>query len=440
MNYKTIDMLYARKLILGERIMYVDGMTPVNCVFPVSLRGHFSAEQVKAALRQLQRKHPLLRVRIQKGLRGRPYFLSDGTAPEIPVRVEDSKPYWDWVKVVQEEWVLPWESRNGPLARVVLLPSEDKTMLFLTCPHCICDGATGTTLMRELLYLLDQPGGDIGPSYQGFRSVKELLGREDKRGWWKGYLKSLVARAFFSLKPLGKVRTAGEAWLEQWQLDEGMSSMLIQQCREQGVTVHAALCVAFLEAYERVKGDAVKGKVICPVDIRRYVRAIKKDTMFAFAPIIELSGASAARGAEFWARCRSLKGELTQKMADVRAGQLLLQSEFYHGIAGKLIRFLCTDPGGHDFTFSNMGRLEIPEEFEHFSVENIYSPTVSFPWRNPTTIVVSSYRGKMDFAYVSNTAFLPQEEGVKIREGAMHRLMDVVGYEVRAKVPANLNL
>jgi len=154
--------------------------------------------------------------------------------------------------------------------------------------------------------------------------------------------------------------------------------------------------------------------------------------MFAFAPIVELSvtaadgeGESCVAAPGFWDRCRKLKGEMTQKIDMINAYELLLHSEYYHPVAKKLIRWLCSDAGSHDFTFSNMGRVDIPEEYGTFSVEAVYTPTVAFPWRNPTTVVVSSFRRRMEFAYVSNSGFLPSIEAMAIKERAMAMLAEV---------------
>lgn len=45
--------------------------------------------------------------------------------------------------------------------------------------------------------------------------------------------------------------------------------------------------------------------------------------------------------------------------------------------------------------------------------------------RNPTTVVVSSFRRQMEFAYVSNSGFLPYGEAMAIKEKAMEVLGDL---------------
>lgn len=453
---------FTRKLILGERVMYADGASPVNCVFAVSVRGEVKVDKLRLALNTVQAKHPLLQARIV-WKRGRPYF-EGGDVGEIPVQMLERKSGDEWQKVTEEEWGLPFDAGKGPLARVVWVRSGDKpdeagletiSELVLVCPHCICDGATGVTLMREILLLLDRPEEMIG-SYSVFRSVKEIIPHSllaDRRARIKAYLRSLGSRILFSLRPIRKTGEEGKNYVIRWRLDEGMSGALIERCKSEDVTVHSAFCVALLGAYKEVKKEAAKNKVICPVDIRRYVREIRKDMMFAFAPIVELSVAATVEGdsqgaegevgnsgvaaAGFWERCRQMKGDLAEKIDTIKAYELLLHSEHYHPVAKKLIRWLCSDAGSHDFTFSNMGRLDIPEEYETFSVEAVYSPTVAFPWRNPTTVVVSSFRRQMEFAYVSNSGFLSYSEAMAIKEKAMEMLVDVTQALVQPDPPVS---
>jgi len=420
---------FTRKLILGERVMYADGASPVNCVFTVSVKGEIFQEKLRHALNIVQAKHPLLQARIV-WKRGRPYF-EGGDVGEIPVRVLERKAGDDWQKVTEAEWGLSFDVVKEPLARVVWVRSEAISELVLVCPHCICDGATGVTLMREILLVLDRPEGVIG-SYSVFRSVKEIIPRSllaDRGARIKAYLRSLGLRILFSLRPIRKTGEEGKSYVIRWRLDEGISGALIERCKSEDVTVHAAFCVALLGAYKEVKKAEAKNKVICPVDIRRYVREIRKDMMFAFAPIVELSNIEIEG---FWEQCRQLKKGLAEKIDTIKAYELLLHSEYYHPVAKKLIRWLCSDAGSHDFTFSNMGRLDIPEEYETFSVETVHTPTVAFPWRNPTTVVVSSFRRQMEFAYVSNSGFLPYNEAMAIKEKAMEVLVDVVVLPVDA--------
>jgi hypothetical protein len=44
-----------------------------------------------------------------------------------------------------------------------------------------------------------------------------------------------------------------------------------------------------------------------------------------------------------------------------------------------MISLLKSSKGGHDITLSNMGKIDIPNDYKNFKLETIYSPTVAFP-------------------------------------------------------------
>jgi hypothetical protein len=173
--------------------------------------------------------------------------------------------------------------------------------------------------------------------------------------------------------------------------------------------MHAEFAVAFMEAHRQVMGAASHGKVISPVDIRRFIPEIKQDQLFAFAPIAELS-TSAEKGADCWARARQLKNDLTDAIDKMDIRKLLFTSDYFHSAGKYMVRLLQQTDGTHDVTLSNMGRLDIPEQYEHFVLETIYSPSAAFPWRNANTLVISTFGEQADFSFISQEAFLPAEK------------------------------
>lgn len=53
-----------RKLIIGERLMYVNADTSVNGAFVAKIRGLISLDRLRNALNKVQKKHPLLQAKI----------------------------------------------------------------------------------------------------------------------------------------------------------------------------------------------------------------------------------------------------------------------------------------------------------------------------------------------------------------------------------------
>ena len=56
-----------RKMFFFERLMYVDGLTPVNCLITARLEGNIAAESLRSALHKVQGKHPLLSAKRRRG-------------------------------------------------------------------------------------------------------------------------------------------------------------------------------------------------------------------------------------------------------------------------------------------------------------------------------------------------------------------------------------
>ncbi|WGQ10999.1 condensation domain-containing protein [Pedobacter gandavensis] len=411
-----------RKLIMGERIMYVDESTPLNCVFAVKIRGSFSAENLHAAFAKIQKKHPLLRSSVREDQHGRPYYeLSEDLEP-IPVKIIKREGDDHWMEESAQEWEKLFDEPNLPMARLVWLKGEDVSELLLVCPHCICDGTTFVALMSEMLMLLDHPEKELLP-YQSFNSIEELLSAtfsSTRSKVVKAKFFSVIAKLFFLFKSTSNQQPAGSGYMLHWKLEAEETKRLVLACKAAGLTLHAALCVAFLDAFKAVRGGKAQGKVICPVDVRRFVKEIKQDTMFAFAPIAELS---LPKEKDFWAKAKKLQEELKTKIEGMKVHELLVMSEYFHGSVRKMVKYLRATDGGHDLTLSNMGRLGIPENYDSFEVETLYSPSVGFPWRNANTLVLSTFKGRMDFTFLSNHAFLDKKEAEKIRDTALELLM-----------------
>jgi len=412
-----------RKLMMVERIMHVDASTPLNCVFAVKIAGSINPENLHTALAKVQQKHPLLRVGIDEEQEGGPYFVTNEYVRSIPVRIAERLTDNDWLKESETEWYKLFDGDNVPLARVVWIRSAAVSELLLVMPHCVCDGGTCVALLSEILNLLDNPAQELD-TYTPFNSVQELMPdnfdiTKNKR---KGRIYSFLGRLFFLLKNTRNKFGTGRNYAIHWKVDEEQTLAIAEATKNAGTSMHAALCVAFLKAFQKVRGAKARGKLISPVDIRRFIPEIKADTMFAFAPIVELTIDKKNPNMDFWEQARKIKTDLTAKIETMNAYEMLWMGEYMHKTVNRMIRFLKATDGSHDVTLSNMGRLSIADKYQNFEVETIYSPTVAFPWRNPNTLVTTTFKNRMDFSFMSNDNFLEETEALKIKDAAMELL------------------
>lgn len=401
-----------------ERIMYVDPETPVNCIFAAKIKGELPEQNFKTALEKIQQKHALLRVVIDSKTEKYPFFIEEKEIAPIPLRIVERKTDQDWLTESQKEWKILFEEEKTPLARVVWVKGQDVSEVFWTIPHCISDGTTGVTLMKELLQLLDNPALELEP-YEPFTSVDEFLPSNFnvKSKKFKAKLYLAFARFFFMLQQKSKKRNLGQDYVLHQKLDPATTAQITERCKANGVSVHALLCSAFMQAFQEVKGKEAKGKVISPVDVRHFIPEIKEDHLFAFAPTVDL--AIKKGSSDLLSNAKHIKEDLVQKIGKMEARELLWMGEQMHPIVDRMISMLKSSNGGHDVTLSNMGRINIPNEYKNFSIDTIFSPTVAFPWLNSNTLVASTYNHQMDFIFLSNEDFLPKAEAAQIKEKAI---------------------
>lgn len=398
--------------------MYVDPETPVNCIFAAKIKGEIPEQNFKTALEKIQNKHALLRVVIDSKSEKYPFFIEEKEIAPIPLRIVERKTDQDWLTESQKEWKILFEEEKTPLARVVWVRGQDVSEVFWAIPHCISDGTTGVTLMKELLQLLDNPALELEP-YEAFTSVDEFLPSNFnvKSKKFKAKLYLTFARFFFMLQQKSKKRNLGKNYVLHQKLDPATTAQITERCKANGVSVHALLCSAFMQAFQEVKGKEAKGKVISPVDVRHFIPEIKEDHLFAFAPTVDL--AIKKGSSDLLNNAKHIKEDLTHKIGKMEARELLWMGEQMHPIVDRMISMLKSSNGGHDVTLSNMGRINIPNDYKNFSIETIFSPTVAFPWLNSNTLVTSTYNHQMDFIFLSNEDFLPKAEAAKIKEKAI---------------------
>ena len=408
--------------------MYANGERPVNCVFSVALSGKIKHEDLQSAFERLQSKHPLLRAVIGEERPRHPYFeIEASPAPAtIEVRTRDTED--DWMAVTAAEWKRPFDYNQAPLMRLLWLKGEAVSDLLIVLPHCICDGGTIVNLMRELLAYTDKPDMETVP-YNSFTITRDLVAHEalpGKGAIVKARLLSPVARGFLSLLTRNKKEATGRnPYMVRWSVDKILSQALMVACKANGTTVQAALGKAFLMAFGKVMGKDAKNKLICPVDIRKSVPGIKEDMMFAFAPVVALSGA-AKGGGVFWEEARKMKEDLQLKISRLKPNHMLVLTEYFHPAADKMVRHLKTTRGSHDVTLSNMGKINIPAQYRSFTLNRVYSPSTALPWKNPNTLVVSSFEGQLDFCFLSEADILNRDTAVAIKEEAMNILKEII--------------
>ncbi|MFF8092536.1 peptide synthetase [Streptomyces sp. NPDC016675] len=233
---------------------------PVQFSLVAEIDRKVSEQTLARALRDVQARHPLLRVAVDRGAPRARYRWA-----ERPVRVEPAAEGTPWQAVVAGEQTRPIAPEPGPLMRTVLVPREAGSAIVLTFAHQITDGIGGMRVVADLVAALDgdeeggQPTseGDVPPSQEA------LLGALDAATPTVGRPKDELTDA-----PGELAQFLGRApHVSALALQRGLTARLVSRCRTEGVSVHAALCAAACTVFHRAGRTRVR--VLSPIDLRR---------------------------------------------------------------------------------------------------------------------------------------------------------------------------
>jgi hypothetical protein len=170
------------------------------------------------------------------------------------------------------------------------------------------------------------------------------------------------------------------------------------------------------------------------VNARRFLPNMNPDALFGLAPGVALrtKGLPPPQDMsinDFWARAQELKADLSRRIERLGTGlyDKLVGLEGLHDKYSSLVDFFERPPAIRQLTFSNMGRLELSQQYRSFRLEKIYSPLVMVSPTPANTVVLSSFAGEMEFAIVSDEQSLPHAQALSIKQRAMDILQTCIG-------------
>ncbi|HEX6245494.1 MAG TPA: condensation domain-containing protein, partial [Polyangiales bacterium] len=243
----------------------------------VTLRGPLSEAQLLRALRCLERRHPLLRARVERE-GGAPRFVADQAA-EIPLHVEQAA--LDTLLERANETLAPcaWQDAGPHAALIWLQHGPEHGSLLLRQHHLVSDGSSGILLMRDLLRFVAQ----------GEPAQVEPLPSPGQDAFFPEDFGALKAQVLEQLqqrppKPSEALRVsrfeqdqaieARRSYSCRVQLDQATSQALAQRARAAGASVHGALMAAIARGLADETGHTGSQRLVHPVDLRRYLREL----------------------------------------------------------------------------------------------------------------------------------------------------------------------
>jgi hypothetical protein len=262
--------------------------------------------QLRAALRAVQKRHALLSVQVED----RPgdwlsfYRNADVPAPELTVFRDSSG---GWEPAAAAELTRPFDRRVAPLMRATLVVDDVETStLLLTFDEAVADGISATFVLRDLVSVLN---GEELPVLPVPLSQEEMIARALPAAAERGLGELPAVDARMAARSAMRPFDATAPQVETTTLSPELTAVLIQRCRQESATVHAAVVVASSRIRAAVNPGTDYVRVLTPVSIRRQIGA--PDECVDYFTNVR-TGMEVTGGGDFWEAARALSAELAR--------------------------------------------------------------------------------------------------------------------------------
>lgn len=384
---------------------------PYNMVVAVQVRGDLKPDRLREALDKAQQRHPLLRVNTEIGPAGIPWFSSEGVGA-IPMTVDPAEP--DATRRLTETELAATFAMDQPgsprlpLMRVSLLLPHDSaqpTSVVFTAQHVIADGLSMVFLVRDLLHFMEEPdapvtvldapanAADVLPA-----KVRRRIPKSPLRFWFALWLTKVYVWLRFGRRVVhSKRRTQHHL---SWELTPDQTNRLRARCRREAVSVHAAICTAFLTGFKAIH---------TPVSLRSLLARPVGQSVGVFVGAAEVKMKyRAARG--FWENARRLHRRLSKALRDpfriFRLFSKAVPAESVRQLGPLLVAMTANQ---RPFAVTNLGELDgngLQLQGSNLKVESLFGAVT--PIVDASVLTVYTIGGSMRLHVLANESDLSE--------------------------------
>lgn len=362
-----------------------DQVSPLNVIARVRVRGRLPVSVLRRALDALQARHPLLRVAIATDADGaNARFVP--TRALIPLReasAGDPGRGEDWVRETNErELVERIDWAQGPLCRTTVLTTAagDTHDLILTLAHCIADGTTVLSLLKDWIGLAAEP--HTWSAEPALPPCEEMFPPRQRGTAGAIRLRLQMLRDRLQVRRHHPRRAEPDRFVAFEQrrtrllhrcLSADQVDALTRACRREKTTVHGALAAAMVTAIARETGGSVPTHVAIgsPIDLRDALTPPVPDHAVGTYVATVPSFVAYRPGGSPWAVARALTRDLGRRR---RRGEPFGMVRLIGGscpatvaASGPLIEYI-ESRGPVNLCISNVGRFDFPSVIGEWQV------------------------------------------------------------------------
>lgn len=302
-----------------ERLFYrYSERNPAHFLVVAEFGEVLRADRVRVALGAVQRRHPLLSVHVEDRWDTRLGFYRAGRVDPIELTVHRD-PESSWQGIAAGELSRTFDRSRAPLMRASLVQRPASSVLLLTFDHTIADGISALLVLTDLLAVLnganlvDLPVPQsqeylISSLLQGVDPLDPSTLPDDPR-----MHKPNTIRRFDGTPT--NVHIAAMTAVD--------TAKLVERCRAERTTVHAAILTATCRARAAARGEDFV-RVLNPINFRALI-GVEGDC----APYFQATwtGLAPWDGTPFWEQSRMMTAhlEVARSTPGIRAASLAVQ-------------------------------------------------------------------------------------------------------------------
>lgn len=369
-----------------ERLFYrYSERNPTHFLLVAEFGEILTAERLRPALAAAQRRHPLLSVHVEDRPGSHLGFYRAATVAPIELTMRRGQ---EWAATAAEELSRPFDRSRAPLMRASLLQGQGTSALLLTFDHTVADGISSVWVMNDVIAALNGKELSNLPAPQAQEQlIDHTLGAvepfdpselpDDPR-----------MRTPTTIRPFDGAPTN----VHTMAMTEADTARLVERCRVERTTVHAAMVVAMCRVRSAERGEEFV-RVLNPINFRPLVRVEGDCALYIQAT---WTGLSPWDGAPFWEQARattahldaarSARGILTASLAIRQA--MTVDAEVGH--AEELFGRVCP----FDMLISNLGVQNL-DDTGPLRPTAVWGPVVQSQTEGEYVTGITTYQGRL---------------------------------------------
>ncbi len=445
---KTLPLEVAIERPLGpieEVYWHLDNSSPMLVMGVSKLSGGLTEEHLRAGLDEVQRRHPMLRVKIVEESGGKGWFRS--RVPALPLTELPAD--LDLHAWLEEELLIKIPSETGPLVACYYQRLERNTIrIAVKMHHAISDGTsvknflvdwvkaatqmaqTGVTELTPLPQLpyFNERFPAFAHGITGFFRWLYVLFR------LLGSMLTNGAPRFVNVDQSVPVGLRGLYILEK-NFPESIMTPLLQRARQEGTTVHGALYAAVMLAVAKEIDQQQRPFIasVSSVNIREKMQpAAKEDIGYLVTAVISAHKVNCADA--LWPLAREIKQRANEGMA--RGMEYVLVPWTYrfhvwrarkvgHRNHAKMAEFLEKIHQPLSLVVTNMGQLNIEQHYGPYRIEDMVfygNPSVLSPF----VTIISTLGNVMTWTLQGCSPVVTRQQLIDIFDNAQNYLLNSI--------------